>query len=152
MKRAYRNILLITAVSYLAFSCEEEEPFICETNTIFVFAGASEKWCGRSELRNYEEINSRETANIFVRYPAGNVTLLLNKDGQFRVGELLNQSNGFNLSGDIGSINSTSLTFTKIDREEGLVSFTFSLDYHAQSNLTHWDVTGTVTDLSLEIE
>lgn len=155
MKSNYWTLALIAAISCFTLGCSnDEEPFLCETNTVFQFAGSSEKWCGRSEFRqySYDEIEDEENASVFVRYPAGNVTLIVYKVGQFAVGEVLTKGNGISLSGDIGSINSASFTFTKVDREAELVSFYFDLDYHAGSNLTHWDVTGTVTDLPLKVE
>ncbi|MFK7952856.1 MAG: hypothetical protein AB8B73_08410 [Ekhidna sp.] len=151
MRNIYLKQLLISIIAFLLFSCEEEPTFVCEQNTVFQFAGSSEKWCGRSETRQYNNDNGTERGSIFIRYPAGNVILSYSVPESLVVGQLMS-SESIGLSGDIGTINEISMVVTKLDREQELMSFTFDFDYHAHTNLTHWDVIGTVTDIALSVE
>ena len=153
MRKFYLKFLLITLSGFSLLSCEEDVPvFNCEQNTVFQFAGSSEKWCGRSELRQYRISDDQENGSIFIRYPAGNVTINFLVSGSLIVGQNMTYGNEFGLAGDVGSVNSASMVITQLDRDQGLISFQFYFDYHAQTNLTHWDVNGTVTDLALEVE
>lgn len=149
-----RKFLFFAFLILVFIGCKEEEAAEPCLSGATLLIGDNNNRCGTMSRFSHRIRDNEEVFSLYLDYfPFGNADMSLTPGTIFEEGVTYQHLVGANYSAaHLGNINSFSITIEKVDRENQLLTLSFTLDGTVLDNNTSYVMSGTLEDMPLTDE